>query len=92
MHLLADHPDDIQLSDVLGKYILTTLASDSVINYVPSISYVFNHFFENANKPMIVKGIDFSSYGNYIKTRNSIIYGPTYIQERLEDGISPYDD
>ncbi len=88
MHLLANHPNDVQLNDVLGKYILTTLTNYSVINYVPSISYVFNHFFEYSNQPLKIKGIDFSSYNKYLKTRNQKIYDSGYV----EDGLSPYDD
>lgn len=87
MHLLANHPD-IQLSDVLGKYILTTLTSNSVINYVPNISYVFNHFFEYSTEPMVINGIDFSSYTSYLKTRNKKLYDQDYAR----DGYSQYDD
>ena len=88
MRLLSMHPD-IQLSDVLGKYILTTSTSNnSVINYVPNIAYIFNHFFEYSNESMIINGINFSSYNEFLITRNKKIYDKSYVTE----GFTPYDD
>ncbi len=70
---------NVELSDILGKYILTTTTSDNKsISYQPPINVVFEHIFKNASSVSDSSEspiLDFSSYKNFIasrKTRNNM--------------------
>lgn len=74
MKILED--DNVELSEILGKYILVTLIDGKVESFQPTIDMVFEHTFhtqkisEKDSHDDEVPKLDFSSYKNFITSRN----------------------
>lgn len=69
---------NVELSEILGKYILTTTMSNGVAtSYQPPIDIVFKHIFHNTSSLSTsdsndsLPKLDFSSYENFIASRKS---------------------
>lgn len=67
---------EVELPEILGKYILTTTISEGTsVSYQPSIDVIFNHTFHNAyvhsSQPSndSLPPLDFSNYKSFIASR-----------------------
>lgn len=89
---MLENPN-VELSELLGKYILTTSMNGVSVSYQPTIDVIFEHTFFNT-KPSLdspsdnLPKLDFSSYENFVASRikrnNAIL--------KQNDGPDFYDD
>lgn len=73
MVLLSKNFSQIELYEVLPKYILVTPIGDDISSFVPNQDVVFNHFFSNIPKEKKaeikkISGIDFTNFKSYLSS------------------------